>query len=121
MRIFEGDEPVYAGTMPYVSTFGDVPQGLPLLYLNSVDDVALAINWGNFAETHGIGSGPEWRIEVAKRQRPRPGEASLSATMPVARPTIRIALNGAASGRARRSAAARPARGRPGSSSRPLF
>jgi S-adenosylmethionine hydrolase len=67
VRIFEGDEPVYAGTMPYVSTFGDVPQGLPLLYLNSVDDVALAINWGNFAATHGIGSGPEWRIEVARR------------------------------------------------------
>jgi S-adenosylmethionine hydrolase len=67
VRIFEGEEQVYAGTMPYVSTFGDVPQGLPLLYLNSVDDVALAINWGNFAETHGIGSGPEWRIEVAGR------------------------------------------------------
>ena len=67
VKIFEGEKQVYAGTMPYVSTFGDVPQGLPLLYLNSVDDVALAINWGNFAETHGIGSGPEWRIEVARR------------------------------------------------------
>jgi S-adenosylmethionine hydrolase len=66
VRILKDDEEVYQGTVPYVSTFGDVPQGLPLLYLNSVDNVALAINWGNFAETHGIGSGPEWRIELAK-------------------------------------------------------
>lgn len=66
VRIFKDDEKVYEGSVPYVSTFGDVPQGLPLLYLNSVDNVALAINWGSFAETHGIGSGPEWRIELAK-------------------------------------------------------
>ena len=44
--------------MSYVSTFGDVPEGEPLLYLNSVDDVALAINWGDFAQTYGVESGP---------------------------------------------------------------
>ena len=67
VRILSEGKPVYEGTMPYVSTFGDVPEGEPLLYLNSVDNVALAINWGNFAATHGVASGPEWRIEVAKR------------------------------------------------------
>ena len=67
VRILSEGRPVYEGTMPYVSTFGDVPEGEPLLYLNSVDNVALAINWGNFAATHGVASGPEWRIEVAKR------------------------------------------------------
>lgn len=68
VRIFSDDQPVFAGAMPYVSTFGDVPQGEPLLYMNSVDNVALAINWGNFAATHGIGSGPEWRVQIARRQ-----------------------------------------------------
>jgi hypothetical protein len=29
--------------------------------------VAFAINWGDFAGTHGIASGPDWRVEVAKR------------------------------------------------------
>ena len=58
---------VWQGMVPYVSTFGDVPEGEPLLYLNSVDNLALAINWGDFAATHGIGSGPAWRIAVAKR------------------------------------------------------
>jgi hypothetical protein len=67
VRIYSEGKQVYEGTMPYVSTFGDVPDGEPLLYLNSVDNVALAINWGNFAATHGVASGPEWRIEVAKR------------------------------------------------------
>jgi hypothetical protein len=66
VRIFNDDEQVFAGAMPYVSTFGDVPEGETLLYLNSVDDVALAINWGNFAETYGVESGPGWRVDVAK-------------------------------------------------------
>jgi hypothetical protein len=67
VRVFNEDEQVFAGAMPYVSTFGDVPEGDTLLYLNSVDNVAFAINWGNFAETYGVASGPEWRVEVAKR------------------------------------------------------
>jgi S-adenosylmethionine hydrolase len=67
VRIRNGDEQVFAGAMPYVSTFGDVPEGETLLYLNSVDNVAFAINWGNFAQTHGIASGPDWHVEVSKR------------------------------------------------------
>ena len=67
VRIFNEGERVFAGAMPYVSTFGDVPEGETLLYLNSVDNVAFAINWGNFAATYGIASGPEWRVELAKR------------------------------------------------------
>jgi hypothetical protein len=67
VRIFNEGEQVFEGTMPYVSTFGDVPEGETLLYLNSVDNLAFAINWGNFAETYGVASGPEWRVELAKR------------------------------------------------------
>jgi hypothetical protein len=67
VRIFNEGEQVFEGRMPYVSTFGDVPEGETLLYLNSVDNVAFAINWGNFAATYGIASGPKWRVEVEKR------------------------------------------------------
>jgi S-adenosylmethionine hydrolase len=66
VTIFNGDAEIFEGVMPYVSTFGDVPQGEPLLYINSVDNLSAAINWGDFAGTHGIGSGPAWRIEVAR-------------------------------------------------------
>ena len=58
VKIFNGEDLVFEGAMPYVSTFGDVPQGEPLLYMNSVDNLSAAINWGDFAATHGVGSGP---------------------------------------------------------------
>jgi len=66
VRIFNEGAEVFEGLIPYVSTFGDVPEGEPLLYMNSVDNLSAAINWGDFAGTHGIGSGPAWRIEVAR-------------------------------------------------------
>jgi S-adenosylmethionine hydrolase len=40
--------------VPYVSTFGDVPLGQPLLYIDSSGLVSLAINQGDFAKVHGI-------------------------------------------------------------------
>jgi S-adenosylmethionine hydrolase len=67
VRIFEVDRLRFEGLMPYASTFGDVAEGQTLLYLNSLDNLSAAINLGSFAETYGIGSGPEWRMEVAKR------------------------------------------------------
>jgi len=66
VTVIGDNETVYEGTLPYVSTFGDVPQGEPLAYLNSVNNLSFAINWGNFAETHGISSGADWRVEVTR-------------------------------------------------------
>jgi S-adenosylmethionine hydrolase len=66
VRVAKDQQQVWEGMVPYVSTFGDVPEGEPLLSLYRVDNLALAINWGDFAAAHGIGSGPEWRIEVAR-------------------------------------------------------
>jgi S-adenosylmethionine hydrolase len=60
---------VYTGEMPYARTFGDVPEGQPLLYLNSLLQVAVALNVGDFARTHGVGSGAEWSVRV-ERARP---------------------------------------------------
>ena len=68
VRIRKGSQQVFKGDMPYVATFGDVPMGATLLYLNSIDNLAFAINWGNFAETYVIGSGPEWGVELRKKQ-----------------------------------------------------
>ena len=66
VRIFRKGDQVLDMVMPYVDTFGDVPEGQPLLYLNSVDEMALAINYGSFAEAHGIGSGPDWTISLSR-------------------------------------------------------
>lgn len=40
--------------LTFVDTFGDVPVGQPLLYVNSRGDVALALNMGDFARTHQV-------------------------------------------------------------------
>jgi S-adenosylmethionine hydrolase len=41
-------------TLPFVSTFGAVPVGTDLLYIDSRARVALAVNQGDFARRHGI-------------------------------------------------------------------
>ena len=50
----------------YVRSFGDVPPGKPLVYLNSLLDVSLAINQGDYARQFKIGSGPDWTMELRK-------------------------------------------------------
>jgi S-adenosylmethionine hydrolase len=58
---------VYSGVMPYARTFGDVPAGAPLLYLNSLMNVSLALNRGNFAREHGLGSGAGWSVRIERQ------------------------------------------------------
>jgi S-adenosylmethionine hydrolase len=64
VRIENGDRTVYEGSIPWYPTFGRAAVGEPLLYLNSLNNVSLAINQGNFAEAHDIGSGAGWTIEL---------------------------------------------------------
>jgi S-adenosylmethionine hydrolase len=64
--IRNGEEEVYRGTLPYHPTFGYVEVGEPLLYLNSLNNVSLAINQGDFADNHNIQSGAGWNIEITK-------------------------------------------------------
>jgi S-adenosylmethionine hydrolase len=66
IRILKGDVEVLNLTIPYVATFGGVEIGKPLLYLNSLDSVSLAINQQNFAEHYQVGSGPEWSIQIRR-------------------------------------------------------
>lgn len=66
VRIYNDNELVYDQRIPWVSTFGDVAKGDPLIYFNSADNLSFALNYGDFAHTHGVISGPEWRVEVSK-------------------------------------------------------
>jgi hypothetical protein len=66
VRILEGEREVLKLTVPYAATFGEVAVGEPLLYLNSLESVSLAINQKNFAREHGVGSGPEWSIQIRR-------------------------------------------------------
>ncbi|MBT8079520.1 MAG: S-adenosyl-l-methionine hydroxide adenosyltransferase family protein [Gammaproteobacteria bacterium] len=64
--IFNDGELVLTQTLPYYPTFGRVPVGEPLLYLNSLNNVSLAINQGNYSETFDIQSGASWSIRIEK-------------------------------------------------------
>ncbi len=63
--IKKGAEVMYQGEVPYVATFGDVNEGTPLIYLNSLLDVSLALNMDNFSQKHNVFSGPEWSVELS--------------------------------------------------------
>lgn len=64
IRIACKDSIVYTGKIPFANTFGDVAEGKPLAYINSLMNFSVAINRGNFAKDFKVGSGPDWTISV---------------------------------------------------------
>jgi S-adenosylmethionine hydrolase len=66
VRIFHGDKLVDDAVVPYERTFGAVPVGKPLAYINSLLNLAVALNQGNYAAAHAIESGPSWTVAVSK-------------------------------------------------------
>lgn len=70
VTISRAGKPVFNGELPYVRTFGDVPEGQPLLYLNGLMCVSFALNLGSFAEAHAIACGGDWSVRIERA----PGE-----------------------------------------------
>ncbi|OOQ29974.1 acetolactate synthase [Helicobacter pylori] len=66
VTIFKDSKKQYEGKMPYVVSFGDVLEGQPLVYLNSLLNVSVALNMDNFAQKHQIKSGADWNIDIKK-------------------------------------------------------
>ena len=62
-------KPVFTGELACVRTFGDVKPGAPLLYLNSLLSVSIALNMDNFAINQGISAGAEWSVRLEKVSR----------------------------------------------------
>jgi len=65
--IRNNDEIAWDGSLPYTKSFGDVPLGDNLLFVNSSGATSIAVNQGNFANKYGIGSGDSWTIEIRKQ------------------------------------------------------
>lgn len=64
VSIYEDSTLKYQGLLKLVATFGDVPDGKPLAYFNSLMNLSFAINMGNFSETHRISSGNKWKVAI---------------------------------------------------------
>lgn len=57
---------VYKNILAYARSFADVYVGEPLVYVNSLDCMAVAINQGSFARAYNIGTGNAWKIRIRK-------------------------------------------------------
>ncbi len=66
LEIFHDGKLVDDVTAPYAHSFGFVPEGKPLVYINSLFNLALALNRGNYAAAHHVGSGAGWSVRVSR-------------------------------------------------------
>lgn len=66
VRICNNNMPVYMNRIVYGRSFADVRVGEPIIYMNSVNHMALAINQGSFAKAYNIGVGIPWTISFTK-------------------------------------------------------
>ncbi len=57
---------IYKNILTYAKSFADVYVGEPLVYVNSLDNMAVAINQGSFARAYNIGTGANWKITIRK-------------------------------------------------------
>jgi S-adenosylmethionine hydrolase len=57
---------VYKNILVYAKSFADVYVGEPLVYVNSLDCMAVAINQGSFARAYNIGTGNAWKLRIRK-------------------------------------------------------
>jgi len=55
---------VYRNIIQYAKSFSDVNVGEPLVYVNSLNCMAVAINQGSFSRAYNIGTGNSWRIQI---------------------------------------------------------
>ena len=55
---------VYRNIIQFARSFADVYVGEALVYVNSLDCMAVAINQGSFARAYNVGTGNSWRIRI---------------------------------------------------------
>lgn len=66
VTVWENDKLIFEGEMPFANTFGEVPEGQNMSYLNSLMNFSFAINMGDFSTKYGVKSGPSWKVKVEK-------------------------------------------------------
>jgi S-adenosylmethionine hydrolase len=67
VTVAQGDKLFLSKTITFERSFAGVKEGQPLLYVNSLENLALALNQANFAAKFDIQAGGEWRIEIVPK------------------------------------------------------
>lgn len=60
---------IYNNIMTFGRSFADLHIGEPLVYVNSLDNIGIAINQGSFADAYRVGTGTNWEIVIRKAPR----------------------------------------------------
>ncbi len=64
VTIKRNNKEVYKHQMTFSRSFAESHLGEPLLYVNSVDHIGIAMNQGSFAQAYHIGTGSNWKIHL---------------------------------------------------------
>jgi S-adenosylmethionine hydrolase len=67
VTVAQGGKLVLSETISFERSFAGVNEGQPLLYVNSLENLALALNQANFSTKFDIQAGGEWRIEIVPK------------------------------------------------------
>jgi S-adenosylmethionine hydrolase len=57
---------VFSQRLLFHQSFGFVEKGAPIIYINEINRVSVAVNQGKFSESYNLGYGPDWRGEITK-------------------------------------------------------
>lgn len=68
VTIGNGTRQVYKNMMTFGHSFADSLVGEPLVYVNSLDNLGVAINQGSFASAYHIGYGTNWTFVLQKTE-----------------------------------------------------
>lgn len=66
ITVWQNEKLIFEGKMPFANTFGEVPEGQPMAYLNSLMNLSFALNMGDFSTKYSVKSGPEWKVRVER-------------------------------------------------------
>ncbi|MEG2602172.1 MAG: SAM hydroxide adenosyltransferase, partial [Carnobacterium sp.] len=66
VTIFHQGKKVYQNIMMFAKSFADVNIGEPLVYVNSLVNVGVAVNQDSFSRLYHIGTGMAWTIQLRK-------------------------------------------------------
>ncbi|WP_114604232.1 S-adenosyl-l-methionine hydroxide adenosyltransferase family protein [Staphylococcus sp. EZ-P03] len=66
VTIYHHEDQIYQNIIKFVRSFADVSIGEPLVYVNSLVNLGVAVNQNSFSDLYHIGTGNDWRIEITK-------------------------------------------------------
>lgn len=66
VTIFHQGNKVYQNILLFAKSFADVNIGEPLVYINSLVNVGVAVNQDSFSKLYHIGTGIDWTLQVRK-------------------------------------------------------